>query len=40
MGAQERSRYFFRTAYSRTLRFFRHLASRIDLSDFPGSCCG
>jgi hypothetical protein len=32
MGA----RYFFRTVYSRALRFFRRLASRIDLSDFRG----
>jgi hypothetical protein len=42
MGAREPSetRYFLRTVYSRALRFFRRLASRIDLSNFPGSCCG
>jgi len=25
---------------SRTLNFLRRLIARIDLKDFPGSCCG
>ena len=42
MGAQGRSqtRYAVRYIYSPTLRFLRYLASRIDLSHFPGACCG
>ena len=42
MSAQERSqsRYLLRYVYRRTLEFLKHLTSRIDLSNFPGSCCG
>jgi hypothetical protein len=42
MSAQERlqTRYAARTFYGRTLKFLKHLISRIDLSNFPGSCCG
>lgn len=29
-----------RHGLGRTLGFFRRLVARIDLKDFPGSCCG
>lgn len=38
--ARIRTRYFLRYTYGSTLRFLKYLVSRIDLSHFPGSCCG
>lgn len=29
-----------RSGFGRTLKFLKRLLARIDLSDFPGSCCG
>ena len=42
MGAQKRSQsgFFVHHIYRRALRFLKDIASRIDLPNFPGSCCG
>jgi hypothetical protein len=29
-----------RHGFGRTLNFFKRLLARIDVTDFPGSCCG
>ena len=41
-AAKRRSQalYFIRYLCGHTLRFLKSLAARIDLSHFPGSCCG
>jgi hypothetical protein len=31
---------FVREVYGRVLRLLKKIASRIDVSNFPGSCCG
>jgi hypothetical protein len=35
-----RTRHLVRSIFGPTLRFLKFLAARIDLSHFPGSCCG